>query len=75
MMPLRMPVASHNAVIGANSVTQPKGHVAPHLDCLYLKNAVVQLTMPLASHDFDTKANVHHMAKEVMLHPILIILI
>ena len=30
-----------------------KGHVVPHINCLYPRNAVVLLTMLLASHNAD----------------------
>ena len=36
-----------------------KCHVAPHSDCLDLRNAVVSLLMPMASHDQESHVVPH----------------
>ena len=43
-------------------------HVAPHYDCLDLRNAVVPLMIPLMSHAADAGTNGLTMTKEDMLH-------
>ena len=37
-----------------DDVTSSQGHIAHHFDCLYQMNGMVQLTMPLVSHNSDT---------------------
>ena len=44
-----------------------KGHVAPHFDCLELRNSVIPFMMPLASCDTDSGPVASHDQK-VMLH-------
>ena len=46
-------MASHNE----------KGHVAPHSDCLHLRNAVVPLRMPVVACNVDFSAMVSHNPK------------
>ena len=38
MVPLRMPLVTHDA--SANGGTRPKSHVAPHFNCLNVRNAM-----------------------------------
>ena len=46
-VPLVIPLALHDA--GASGIIWPKCHVAPHFNCLYLRNAVVSFMMLSAS--------------------------
>ena len=50
MVPLKMLTASFDTDACASGVISPKSHVA-HFTCLDLRNGMVPLTMPLASHD------------------------
>ena len=65
MVPLTQPLASCDT--DANGITLPQSHVAPHVNCFDLRNAVVPLMMPVQapkmSHD-----------KKLMLYIILIML-
>ena len=46
-----------------------KGHVTPHFDCLDLRNAMVPLTIPLASHDLNACASDVIWPKHHIGHP------
>ena len=51
MVPLFMPVTSHNPTAVPMESHDQKGNLAPHFDLLELANAVVSLTILSALHD------------------------
>ena len=62
--PMPDPMASHDQ----------KSHVAPDFKYLYLRNAILPLTVMLASYDADTNTNGNCMTKKDMFHIILNVL-
>ena len=67
-----MVLASYNANAITNGVTSPKSHVAPHFNCLDVRNAMLPLTTLLTSFGANTGAN-GVSAQKAIWHLILII--
>ena len=64
-----IPLASYDSNSNANGITWPKSHIVLHFDHVELTNVFVALTMRCKCQD-----QMHHMAKEDILHLISIIL-
>ena len=69
MVPMTVPLASHDDITIANDVTWPKSHTALHLDHLDLRNEIVPLTLSSACHDADSNGITRHQWHHVMLIP------
>ena len=57
MVPLVILLEACDMDISANAIKLPKHHVAPHVNCLDLRNAMMPLTTLSASHDARAGAN------------------
>ena len=57
MMLLMMPSVSCDADTGANSITLPRSHAAPHSDQLDLPNGIVPLTISVTTHATNASTN------------------
>ena len=79
-MPLMMLLAAYDTDASANGIKLMQSQVAPHFNCLVLRNAIVTFMVLGRPHDaatnamalHDSNTNWHHMTK-IMLHLISIV--